>query len=79
MAPPPKVATPRRVNGTTPNIMNGHQDLFGSDPFHPASNTSRPFDVSFQMFYYLFNYFFIYTQQNPSLSPTLIMQTQNAQ
>ena len=72
MAPPPKVATPRRVNGTTPNIMNGHQDLFGSDPFHPASNNSQPFDVSFQMFYFFFQLFlFTHNKIHPYHQPLL--------
>lgn len=39
VAPPPKMATPRRIN------MNGNQDLFGSDPFHPIQPKSS-FNVS---------------------------------
>jgi hypothetical protein len=38
VAPPPKAAQ-RRSNNT-----NGHQDLFGSDPFQPISKSS--FNVS---------------------------------
>jgi len=36
VAPPPKVAAPRRTNGA--------QDLFGSDPFAPIS--AKPLSVS---------------------------------
>ncbi|KAI8040142.1 PTB domain-containing adapter protein ced-6 [Drosophila gunungcola] len=34
LAPPPKIAAPRRLNSvTTGNGLNGNTDLFGSDPF----------------------------------------------
>lgn len=47
VAPPPKIAAPRRLNSvTTGNGLNGNTDLFGSDPFE-LNNAPNIFKVSF--------------------------------